>query len=88
MRAYGSKLGLILLFAGAVALAQRRSPRSRNPPAAAAPARHGPGHRSWVVAWVRDVARMPPRRSNLDRDPWEAAWAAGGRIPTWWRSWA
>ena len=83
MKAYGSKLGLILLFAGAVALAQQ-PPRAA---AAAAASAAGPGHGHGSVAWVWDAAMAPLRHSPAG-DPWNAAWAAGGRIPRWWRSWA
>ena len=41
MRAYGSKFGLILLFAGAVALAQPQQPQQPQPPQP--PLRVGPG---------------------------------------------
>ena len=43
MRVYGSKLGLILLFAGAVALAQPQPPQPPQPPQQPPPAPQQPG---------------------------------------------
>ena len=83
MKAYGSKLGLIMLFAGAVALAQTQPPRAAAAATAAAAA--GPQHKAgarawaWVVAWVWDAADGAPA-------PQPGRGPMGRGMGRWWRN--
>jgi Spy/CpxP family protein refolding chaperone len=69
MRAYGSKLGLILMFAGAVALAQQQPPQPPQPPQQPPPAPQQPGRgRGMGMGMGRGMGMGPqPGRGPMQR---------------------
>ena len=69
MRAYGSKLGLILMFAGAVALAQQQLPQPPQPPQQPPPAPQQPGRgRGMGMGMGRGMGMGPqPGRGPMQR---------------------
>ena len=80
MRAYGSKVGLILLFAGAVALAQPQPPPPQPPPAPA-PQRLGIGQgMGQGMGMGRGMGRGMGMGPQLARGP------MGGGMGRWWKN--